>query len=134
MFKGDYTIRAVDSELWDAIQAENEPQSTDIVDRLQGRDDRYSQRARRRSCSCPDTDTGRMRWIKVRKLSHFLLTSCAHWISEVLPGPPRSPMQTEISPFIANSSELAGDLCAHSVSASYRIARQESFQYLPALK
>jgi hypothetical protein len=34
MFKGDYTIRAVDSELWDAIQAENEPQSTDIVDRL----------------------------------------------------------------------------------------------------
>jgi lactate dehydrogenase-like 2-hydroxyacid dehydrogenase len=28
MFKGDYTIRAVDSELWDAIQAENEPQST----------------------------------------------------------------------------------------------------------
>jgi hypothetical protein len=43
-------------------------------------------------------------------------------------------MQTEIFPFIANSSELAGDLCAHSVSASYRIARQESFQYLLALK
>jgi hypothetical protein len=37
MFKGDYTIRAVDSELWDAIQAENEPQLTDIVDRLRDR-------------------------------------------------------------------------------------------------
>jgi hypothetical protein len=34
MVKDDYTIRAVDSELWDTIQAENEPQSTDIVDQL----------------------------------------------------------------------------------------------------
>jgi len=30
MFKGDYTIRAVDSELWDTIQAENERQHNHI--------------------------------------------------------------------------------------------------------
>ena len=34
--------------------------------------------------------------------------------------PPRSLAQTEISRFIANSPELAGDSCAHSLSASYR--------------
>ena len=30
MFNGDYTIRAVDPELWDAIQAENEGQHNHI--------------------------------------------------------------------------------------------------------
>src|SRR6516165_6151562 len=45
-----------------------------------------------------------------------------------LPGPPRSPAQTEISQFNANRPQFGGDLCTHFISAICRLDCRDRFE------
>src|SRR6516165_1993495 len=51
------------------------------------------------------------------------------WLEvRVLPGPPRSPAQTEISQFNANRPQFGGDLCTHFISAICRLDCRDRFE------
>jgi hypothetical protein len=50
------------------------------------------------------------------------------WLEvRVLPTPPRSPAQTEISRFSAESPRIGGDLCRHFISAICRLDCRDRF-------